>query len=460
MRFAPSPTGVVHLGTARTALFNFLFAIKYGGKFILRIEDTDKERSKKEFEANIIESLTWLGFSHDEMYRQSERTEIYRKYLQSLIDKGHAYVSEEPTTDPGSDSLKRSQVIRFRNAGKTVTFKDEIRGNIEFNTHELGDFVIAKSLEEPLYHLAVVVDDYEMNITHVIRGEDHISNTPRQILIQEALGAPRPAYLHLPLILGKDRSKLSKRHGALPILDYRDKGYLPAAVSNYLAFLGWRPLIEQEIFTQKQLNDAFDVNGIQKSPAIFSDEKLDWTNRKHIALLSGSQFQKYAALYLPPHLNSESLDANRLKRSLPFIRERISKFGDLSLHYEEEFSFFFEISDYPVEKLISPVLRENSDKDTRSTLGYLVFIRDVLSRAILDNLRADKIKSLIWGFATENGRGSVLWPMRYALSGKDKSPDPFSLVEVLGKEESLRRLSTAIEKIQIFLNQRNRVGRG
>jgi len=207
-RIAPSPTGVLHVGTARTALFNYLYAKQNNGKFIVRIEDTDKERSTKEFEKDILDSLEWLGLDHDEFYRQSERGEIYRKYIEKLTEEGKAYISKEEAKEEG----QRSEVIRFKNPNKEIIFEDLVRGEISFDTTELGDFIIAKSVDEPLYHLAVVVDDHEMGVTHIFRGEDGISNTPRQILIQDAIGAQRPKYAHLPLILGPDKSKLSKRY--------------------------------------------------------------------------------------------------------------------------------------------------------------------------------------------------------------------------------------------------------
>ena len=273
VRMAPSPTGNFHVGGARTALFNFLFAKQNNGKFILRIEDTDKERSKKEFEDDIFESLEWLGLKYDEFYRQSERGEIYRNYVEKMLNNDSVYEAED-------------KVIRFRNPNKKIKFNDLVRGEIEFDTTELKDFVIAKSVDEPLYHLAVVIDDFESGITHVIRGEDHISNTPRQILIQEAIGAPRPLYAHLPLILAQDRSKLSKRkHGESVSLDYyRNKGYSPEAIINYLALLGWNPGTEQEIFTLPELINVFDLERVHKGGAIFDEKKLAWVNRKHFNL--------------------------------------------------------------------------------------------------------------------------------------------------------------------------------
>ena len=279
-RFPPSPTGPLHIGNVRTALYNYIFAKKNGGDFIVRIEDTDKARSKKEYEDSILENLEWLGLKRDgELLHQSERTEIYKKYLQKLIDENKAYISTETEGE-------NREVVRFRNPNKFVQFDDLIRGTVEFDTTELKDFVIAKSVDEPLYHLAVVIDDFESGITHVIRGEDHISNTPRQILIQEAIGAPRPLYAHLPLILAQDRSKLSKRkHGESVSLGYyRNKGYSPEAIINYLALLGWNPGTEQEIFTLPELVNVFDLERVHKGGAIFDEKKLAWVNRKHFNL--------------------------------------------------------------------------------------------------------------------------------------------------------------------------------
>jgi len=282
VRMAPSPTGNLHIGTARTALYNYLFAKQNGGKFILRMDDTDKERSTKDFETNIIEGLAWLGLNHDELFRQSEREEVYKKYLKQMIDSGHAYVSKEEPKEEG----QRSEVIRLKNPNKKITFTDLVRGEVSFDTTELGDLIVAKSMEEPLYHLASVVDDLEMGITHVIRGEDGISNTPRQILIQEAIGAPRPVYAHLSLILASDRSKLSKRkHGEMVWIDtYKAKGYSAEAILNYLALLGWNPGTDEEIFTLEGLIKVFDITRVHKGGAMFDEKKLAWVNRKHFNL--------------------------------------------------------------------------------------------------------------------------------------------------------------------------------
>jgi glutamyl-tRNA synthetase len=300
-RFPPSPTGLLHVGGARTALFNYLYAKQHGGKFILRIEDTDHERSKKEYENEIVESLRWLGIVWDnaEVWRSSERGETYQSYLTKLIDSGAAYVSREPekrATPPPPASLgapphekeegKMVEVVRFRNPNKRVGWKDMIRGDVSFDTTELKDFVIARSVSEPLYHLAVVVDDFEMGITHIIRGEDHISNTARQMLIQEALGAPAPRYAHLPLVLAADRSKLSKRkHAELASLaHYRSQGISPEAMVNFLALLGWHPSESDasEVLSLSDLLREFRLERVQKGGAVLDVNKLNWLNRQYL----------------------------------------------------------------------------------------------------------------------------------------------------------------------------------
>ncbi len=293
VRMAPSPTGSFHIGTARTALFNYIFAKQKKGKFILRMDNTDEERSTKEFEDNILGSFSWLNFEYDELYHQSDRKELYKSYLKKMLSNGSAYLSKEESKEEG----QRLEVIRFENPNEKVVFEDIIRGQVEFDTTDLGDFIVAKSVEEPLYHLASVVDDLEMKVTHVIRGEDGLSNTPRQILIQRAIGAPRPLYAHLPLILATDKSKLSKRkHGESVSLDYyRQKGYLPEAVINYLALLGWNPGTNKEIFTLEELIKEFDISQVHKGGAIFDEKKLEWVNKQHINLLSPGEKLKIIA---------------------------------------------------------------------------------------------------------------------------------------------------------------------
>jgi len=427
-RFAPSPTGTLHIGSARTALFNYLFAKKHGGKFVLRIEDTDRERSKKEFEAGILESLAWLGLTYDDMYRQSERTPIYTKYLKELVKKDLAYVSKEEGVGEG----KSAEVIRFRNPNKNVTFKDLILGEISFDTTELKDFIIAKDFQTPLYNLAVVIDDYEMGITHVIRGQDHISNTPRKILMIEALGLLIPSYAHIPLILAPDRSKLSKRHGALSTLEYRQMGYLSEAIINFLALLGWHPKDDRELFSLNDLIKEFELERVQKGGAVFDITKLDWLNREYIKILPHD--------LLFSKIKEELLDVpnSQAERLLPIILERINKWGDI-ITIKEELKFFWQFPDYDPQKLI---WKEGTKE---KTLEALMKVKENL--AALDSFDEKSIKNSIWLFAETKGKGAVLWPMRYALSGRDKSPDPILIASVLGQKETLQRLQIAIEAL-------------
>jgi len=397
VRMAPSPTGPLHVGTARTTLFNYLYAKKIGGKFILRIEDTDKERSTKEFEKNILDGLAWLGLNYDEFYRQSERTNIYVSYVKKMIENGNAYISKEENQEEGNprqSGARRAEVVRFKNPKKKIVFEDMVRGSVEFDTTELGDFVIAKSPEEPLYHLAVVVDDHKMGVTHVIRGEDHISNTPRQILIQEAIGAKRPIYAHLPLILDKDRKKLSKRvHGESVSIDfYKKEGYLPEAILNFLVLIGWNPGTDQEIFTLKELVKVFDIKKVQKGGGIFNEDKLRWINKEHVKLLPE-------------------------EKQLELIKKTIKN---------ESY-----ITGKPTLDLSKINWKETKPETTKKHLEFVLNILDS--------------KEKIMSYAEKEGRGDVLWPLRYALSGKEKSPDPLTLIKILGCDEAQKRIAEAIK---------------
>lgn len=427
-RFAPSPTGLFHAGSYRTALFAYIFAKKNNGKFILRIEDTDKARSKKEYEENIIESLKWMGLDYDEFHRQSERIDIHRKAIEKLIASGHAYISKEIPKEEGG----RTEVIRFKNPNKKVSWIDIIRGKVEFDTTELGDFVIAKGFDEPVFHLVVVVDDNDMGVTHIIRGEDHISNTPRQILIYEALGASLPQYAHIPLVLGSDRSKLSKRKGALPISEYKNRGYLSQAIINYMAFLGWNPGDEREIMSLEEIIKEFTLEKVHKSGAIFNEEKLNWMNRQYIEKLSDEEFLNNLKKFTEQEID---------KKVLPLVREKIYYFNQISNLLNDELSFINSVQKYDKEKLMW-----KQEKDISLTKQHIKFIIDNIDN-LSEDFSQDEIKSLLWPYAEKNGRGNVLWPMRYALSGKDKSPDPFVISCIIGKKETLARLKFAYDLI-------------
>ncbi|MBI2637954.1 MAG: glutamate--tRNA ligase, partial [Candidatus Sungbacteria bacterium] len=373
-RIAPSPTGNLHIGTARAALFNYLFSKHAGGVFVLRIEDTDVERSEKRFEKNIFKGLSWLGIVADESpesggafapYRQSERIATYKKYLEKLLIEGKAFYCfhnkeqlEEEKKEQAAmkmpakhfcgdwrdgtleDAEKRkkteaSSIIRFKipttPSNHQVSFADIIRGKINFFTSLLGDFSIAKSLREPLYNFAVVIDDYDMGITHVIRGEDHIPNTPKQLLIAEALGwtkqneiselEPPWKYAHLPLILGTDRSKLSKRHGATSVDEYMEDGYLPEALFNFITLLGWNPGGDRELFSEAELIELFSLENVQKSGAIFDVKKLDWMNGEYIRKKPISEL---VALSLPVLLRAGLLDSFDISKNREYLEKVIA----------------------------------------------------------------------------------------------------------------------------------------
>lgn len=440
-RMPPSPTGHLHIGTARTALFNYLFAAHNGGQMILRSEDTDKERSRKEYETEIIEGLGWLGitWSNQEIYRQSERGDIYKKYLEKTIADGTAYISkEESKRAPGA----MVEVVRLKNPNKSITFTDLVRGEITFDTTELGDFVIARSVDDALYHFTVVVDDHEMGITHVLRGEDHISNTPRQILIQEAIGAARPQYAHLPLILAPDRSKMSKRHGAVSLQEYQTEGFTKEAIVNYLALLGWNPGTDQEIFTMDELIEQFDLTGIQKGGAIFDKQKFLWINKQHLDHVSDSNYLTMTETALPDetkNLSQYSIDV--LTKLLPTIRERI----EVSAQITEAASAGEYDWAFTTPNVEPSLLQWKKDPDIQAALPRLQKAQTLLADA--DFSSPEAIKNSLWDYAETVGKGELLWPLRVALTGRERSPDPFTCAYVIGKEETLKRLNSACDKI-------------
>lgn len=436
VRFAPSPTGLFHVGSARVALFNYIFAKKYNGKFILRIEDTDKIRSTKESEEDIMSGIKWLGFKYDEFFRQSEREGTYKKYLEQLINEDKAYVSKEEVKEEG----QRAEVIRFRNPNKKVKFNDLIRGDIEFDTTELGDFVIAKSLDEPVFHLVVVIDDFEMGVTHIIRGEDHISNTPRHILIQEAIGAPVPLYAHLPLMLAEDRAKLSKRkHGEMTSVKYYEKkGYLPEAFINFLAFVGWNPGTEKEIFSLDELIKEFDISKVQKAGAIFNKEKLLWYNKEYIKQLPEDKIITEIISRLPEKYRA----VENIKNICKILIDRINVWSDIDeMINSGEVQYLFESPIIDTELIVWK--KGGTKQEAKENLSITI--------DLLNNINGEfddvSVKNAIWDFAEKKGRGNVLWPLRVALSGKEKSPDPFTLCKVLGKNETIDRIKKAIEAL-------------
>lgn len=435
-RFAPSPTGLLHGGNYRTAVFAYLFAKKTGGTFIIRIEDTDKQRSKKEYEDNIWETISWLGLLPDQKFRQSEHAARHTELLQKLIAEGKAYVSKEEVKKEGD----RAEVIRFKNPNKTVTFVDAIRGPITIDTTDLGDFVIARSLEEPVFHFAVVVDDADEGVTHIVRGEDHISNTPRQILIFEALGITPPTYAHLPLVLDTNKAKLSKRRGAKALTEYRDQGFLPEAVINYLTLLGWHPEGEQEIFSVEELVQLFSLDRIQKSSGVFDEVKLTWFNHEHLKKISEQDFLYRLGEFFT--LKGAELPSYTAQ-ILPLLRERSQTFGEAyTAIVEGEYDFLEQEPAYTKELLLKGAKAEAGE-----VVGHLTHIYKLLE-ALPPAWDAESVKEAIFPYATEVGRGKVLWPLRVALSGKEKSPDPFTLCGLLGKEKTLLRIKAAEGMVQ------------
>jgi len=326
VRFAPSPTGYLHVGGARTALFNWLYARRHGGAFVLRIEDTDVERSSADMVTGILDGLRWLGLDWDEgplvggphaPYFQSERLDRYRAVAQQLLDSGHAY------RDEGA--------IRFKPRDGMVGFDDAVHGRIEFNTADIEHFVVLRSDGYPTYHLSVVVDDSDMAITDVIRGDDHISNTPKHVLLFEAIGAPVPRFAHVPLILGADKKRLSKRHGATSVMEYQRLGYLPDAMVNFLALLGWSPGDDRELMSRDEMIASFSLDGISGGNAVFDSEKLDWMNGQYIARLSINELdQAVRPLLAAAGFATARLlqDTPRLHRLLELLRPRAKRLTD------------------------------------------------------------------------------------------------------------------------------------
>lgn len=429
VRIPPSPTGNLHVGTARTALFNYLFAKKEGGEIVFRFEDTDRERSKPEFEENIIEGLKWLGLSWDgEIYRQSERGDLYKKALDKLLEQGRAYYVD------GAEGA-----IKLKVEPQEVVFEDVVRGSVKTHTDSFGgDFVIARSLDNALYHLAVVVDDTEMGITHVIRGEDHISNTARQILLQQALGYERPIYAHLPLLVDDKRRKLSKRAGDTDLLSYRAKGYLAEAMVNYLALLGWNPKTDREFFSLEELAQAFSLEGIQKGSAAFSLEKLKAVNKHYLKDLSEEELLEKSRGFLEKEGIGAAEDEGYWQAALKTEQERAATLEELAKSVE-----FFKL-DWGLEVSADVLVWRKSTKE--ETVDKLEKTRDFLNNLSDEDFREEDLekKVLDWIDKEVLGRGDSLWPMRVALTGQEHSPGPFEVGAVLGKEKTINRLDQAI----------------
>ena len=432
VRFAPSPTGLLHAGNYRTAVFAYLFAKHSGGTFIVRIEDTDAARSKPEYIASIFEMLAWLDLPADETYRQGEHRGRYRELLEKLVADKAAYVSKETPQAPGD----REEVIRFKNPGGGITFTDVIRGEITTDVADLGDFIIARSFDEPVFHFAVVVDDADEGVTHVVRGADHISNTARQMLIQRALGLSAPRYAHLPLIFNGEHKKLSKRTGAKPLAAYRDMGVLPEALLNYIALLGWNPGDNREYLSREELIKAFDLSRVQKGSAVFDEVKLLSVNQYWMRQLSVDEYIAKGNLLAD--------DNEKLRKVVPLLKERAQTFEQAREMLSGELSFLFRGPTLVRDQLLAKELGHPGM--TKMALQSLSEAIQALPESVSSGAAREALMPL--GNAEEakvkGGRGAVLWPLRYALSGQERSPDPFTIISVIGPAEAASRLAIAL----------------
>ena len=456
-RFAPSPTGTLHIGGVRTALFNYVYAKQNDGLFLVRIEDTDRERSTKEFEQNILDNLSSIGLNPDEIpINQSERNDIYIKAAEKIIETGNAYWCD--CSQETLDEMRKEQTAagkkpmydgRSRNLGlertdKTVlrlatpddgeiVVKDLIRGDITFKNNELDDLILLRSDGTPTYHLCNVVDDFEQNVTTVIRGEDHISNTPRQIHIQNALGYPELEYAHLPLVLGTDKKRLSKRHAATNLEEYREKGYLDSAIINTLARLGWSKG-DDEVFYLNDLIKNFKIEEVQKAGAIFDITKLDWVNSQHLANLSIDDFKSHIKPFLKK-IGIEIEDHPNLDLMINAMR---SSDNTLSGIAESLVPYFKDIPAFDT-KAIDKFLSEGS--------GILEDIKDILLK--VDNWNETTIDSVLKNYQNEYNLPvpKVNQPIRIALTGSTKSPSLGLTLSIFGKEESIKRIQNLIDLI-------------
>jgi glutamyl-tRNA synthetase len=476
VRFAPSPTGYLHIGGARTALFNWLYARRHGGTFVLRIEDTDVERSSADMVTGILDGLRWLGLSWDEgpetggaygPYFQSARLTRYTAAAERLVETGRAYYCYCPPDRQRSDRTNEQidtwrydrtclrlsdsrraeleasgapRAVRFKVPEGSTSFEDAVHGRIEFDGANIEDFVVLRSDGHPTYHLSVVVDDIDMAITHVIRGDDHISNTPKHVLLLGALGARTPRFAHVPLILGADKKRLSKRHGATSVMEYRRLGYLPEAMVNYLALLGWSPGADREIMSIGELVDAFTLEGISGGNAVFNPEKLDWMNGQYIARSSVDAL----ASAVRPFLDQAGLadtplvrDTGRFQRLLELLRPRAKRLTDF---IEQARPFVAGVSEYEPEA----VTRHLASPDVPRHIA-----------AIVDALRTTapfdeaQIEAAVRGTAAALGvkAGALIHATRVAVTGRATSPGLFDVLALLGREETLARL----ERLGTFL---------
>jgi glutamyl-tRNA synthetase len=465
-RFAPSPTGYLHIGGLRTALYNFLFAKKHGGKLVLRIEDTDRTRLVEGALPSLLKTLKATGVVPDEgPYLQSERLKLYQEHAEMLLESGHAYrcfcsrerleemrKGQEAAHQPvkydraclslaGEEVKSRLEkqephVVRLKVPDGETSFDDVIRGRITIPNREVDDQVLLKSDGFPTYHLAVVVDDHLMKITHVIRGEEWLSSTPKHLMLYRAFGWEAPAFAHLPLILNPDRSKLSKRQGDVAVEDYLAKGYLPEALVNFVALLGWNPKADQELYTLKELTKLFDLEKVNKAGAVFNLEKLQWMNGQYLRRLTSKEIANKCQPFLKQA--GIEVEAKTLEKICEVERERLVLLSGMS----EKVGTYRHLPSYEASLL---VWKKADQEDARQNLMKMIAFLEHQPAKIFSKilLLEEAISRYIKGEQLQNG--NVLWPMRVALSGRAASPSPFELAWVLGREETLRRLGEALQ---------------
>ena len=457
-RFPPSPTGYLHVGGARTALFNWLYARHTGGRFVLRIEDTDVQRSTQESVDAIFESLKWLEIDWDEgPYFQSQRFDIYREYIQKLLDSGHAYYCDcspekvEEMRKKGMAAggkakydgtcrerkLARSEntVVRFKAplSGTTV-LEDRVKGNIVFQNADLDDFVIARSDGTPTYNFVVVVDDIEMKINTIIRGDDHVSNTPKQILLYKALSAKLPLFAHVPMVLGKDKTRLSKRHGAMSVTEYRKMGFLPDALINYLVRLGWS-YGDQEFFTRAELKEKFTLDNVGKSAGVFDPDKLLALNADHIKAADPEKLIPH----LKPFLEEKGIDAQDTAYLVKVIRTLNARSKTLAELAENALFYYQDTIVYD-----PGAAKKNLTPESAEPMNLLIQELEALTEFTEKTLEEAFLKV---GEATGLKLGKIAQPVRVALTGKTASPGIFEIVEILGKEKAVERIRVAVEYV-------------
>lgn len=484
VRFAPSPTGPFHIGGARSALFNWLFARKMGGKLILRIEDTDLERSSRESEENIKAALKWLGMDWDEgidvggengPYRQTERLDIYKKYTEKLLAEGKAYdcyctdeeLEEErqalikegkmprymgkcrnltPEQIAAYEAEGRKPTVRFRvPADQQILVRDMVRGDVVFDSNNIGDFVIVKSDGIPTYNYAVVIDDALMHITHVIRAEEHLSNTPRQCLVYDALGFEKPVFGHISLILGKDHTKMSKRHGATSVDQYRQLGYLPEGIVNFLALLGWAPNSEQEIFSIDELIKEFSMERVAKNPAVFDIDKLNWINQHYMRQLDDEAFfaaakpHMIAAGYMTGEETGEKLAW--LKKVVATSKDHVSFAAQIpasvEMYFNDEFGFENDEAAAVLQAETVPTV-----------IGML--LEELPKLEVLDGAAVKALFKTIQKTTKLKGK-DVFMPIRVALTGNQHGPELAEMVPLLGIERTEKRIRASLAKAGISL---------